>query len=451
MDCSVRVLPIVAGAAVAALGLGILTVVVRGIVGLASDGTAMPEVLVIGALVVTSIVASLWHRSATRSYDAPSKTRGSEPTRHRRGRARQSTITTNKAPVIASQRRYTPPPTSLLALVPRTGVRDRVPCAAAVAHLVEALASFDVAARVLGSHEGPAVRTHDAVLARGTRLGKVFALTDDLSLALGRKVRIAPSGMGQVSFEVARETRAVVGLRELLEDDSVRTVSASLPITFGVGARGVPLVGDLAEMPHLLVAGATGTGKSVGLNVMLTSLLFACSPAALRLVLIDPKQVELAAYEGVPHLHMPIVRDMGLVAKTLASLIAEMDHRYATLAEARCRRLASFNARSAKPLPRVVVVIDELADLLASDRKTIEPLLLRLAQKGRASHIIAATQRPSVDVVSGVLKANVSARVSYRVASAVDSRVVLDATGAEQLTGRGDALVCRRASETAQI
>jgi len=331
---------------------------------------------------------------------------------------------------------------------PSLSLLDEVPDATArvdatdAARLVHALSSFDIDVSIDETCIGPSVVTYEATLAAGIKLSRVLSLEEDLSLACGKRVRVISSGR-RVGFELAREQRARVGLRELLAHDSFQPHQMTLPIPLGRDVRGEPLVIDLAAMPHLLVAGATGSGKSAGLNAMLASLLFARTPREMRLLLIDPKQVEFAAYANIPHLLEPVVTDMNDAEGSLTALVDEMERRYALLADARCRNIAAFNEHNAAQMPCIVVVIDEFADLVSSHGKRIEALVLRLAQKGRACgvHLIIATQRPSVRVVNGAIKANVPARLCYRVAQAVDSRVMLDQQGAEHLLGHGDALV----------
>jgi DNA segregation ATPase FtsK/SpoIIIE-like protein len=314
-------------------------------------------------------------------------------------------------------------------------------------HLALTLSSFDVEASVLAVVPGPVVTTFECGIEAGTKLSKVMGLEGDLSLAFGRKVRVVPSRLGRVGFEVQSEERAAVGLRELLEDARWEEAkkSASLPVVIGRDVRGEGVYADLATMPHLIVGGATGSGKSVGTNVLLSSLLFARSPEEVRLVLIDPKVVELQPYSGVPHLLCPVVTDADRAIRALAWCCEEMDRRYQQLARAGAKNLASFNGKVSRTerMPFIVVVVDELADLMLQEKKAVEPLLVRLGQKARAAgiHVVVATQRPSVDVVTGLIKSNFPSRVAFRTAQAVDSKVVLDEQGAEHLLGKGDALV----------
>ena len=313
--------------------------------------------------------------------------------------------------------------------------------------LVSTLGAYDVDCKLEDVTCGPTVTTFEASLAAGTKLAKVVGLADDLSLTFSRKVRVVPSRLGRVGFEIGNETRAAVGLRELVESDGFRTATSgmALPVVLGKDVRGEGVYADLAEMPHVLAAGATGAGKSVGLNVMLASLLYSRTPEELRFILIDPKVVELQPYARIPHMLLPVVTDMSKAVAALHWAVGEMERRYQLLASAGTKNIASFNERcsSKEKLPYIVIVVDEYADLFASQGKAVEGLISRLAQKARAAgmHMILATQRPSVDVVTGTIKANFPTRIAFRVAQRVDSRVVLDEQGAEQLTGRGDMLV----------
>jgi S-DNA-T family DNA segregation ATPase FtsK/SpoIIIE len=313
--------------------------------------------------------------------------------------------------------------------------------------LEAALAAYDVRGKVAAVQAGPVVSTFEVTLPAGTKFSKVAGLSGDLGMQLGRKVRVcAGSKPGLVALEVQNERRAAVGIRELLADDGFEAAkrTMSLPVAIGRDVRGHAVFCDLAAMPHMIVAGSTGSGKSVAVNSMLSSLLAARTPEELRLVLVDPKVVELMPYSGVPHLLAPPVSDVAAASRALAWCVAEMERRYALLAGAGSKNIQSYNAKAkADKLPFIVVVVDELADLMVQDKKAIEPLLVRLGQKARAAgiHVVAATQRPSVDVVTGLIKSNFPARLAFRVAQAVDSRVVLDETGAETLLGKGDALL----------
>ncbi len=339
--------------------------------------------------------------------------------------------------------------------------------------LVETLAHYGVQGKVEDILPGPTVTTYEVSPAAGTKVSKVAGLADDLALALARKVRIvAPiPGKNRIGFELPNEKRVRVLLRDLIEDRRFQTLDVPLPIVLGRDILGNPVYADLASMPHVIVAGATGAGKSVGLNVMLTSLLYRRSPDHLRLLMIDPKVVELAPFDRIPHMLLPVVTDMKQAATALKWAVDEMERRYQLFADAGTKNIATFNAwverklqasaptpkEEARPesgdaraetslperLPWIVIVVDEFADLMMQQGKEVEAAVARLAQKARAAgmHVILATQRPSTDVITGTIKANFPTRIAYRVAQKVDSRTILDEQGAEHLLGMGDMLI----------
>ena len=313
------------------------------------------------------------------------------------------------------------------------------------AQLVKTLAAHDVTAKVEHVLAGPTVTTIEVSLASGTKLSKVTHLVDDISLTFGRKIRIVSAHAGLVGFEIPNASRAPVPLRDLLEDPNFQQSNAALPVVLGRDMKGEAVFADVAAMPHVIVAGASGSGKSVGLNVMLASMLCKKTPEDLRFIMIDPKVVELAPYDKIPHMLMPVVTDMKEAAGALAWAVSEMERRYQLFASTGSKNIASFNAKASKAdkLPFIVIVVDEFADLIMQQGKEVESAVVRLGQKARAAgmHMILATQRPSVDVITGTIKANFSSRIAYRVAQAVDSRTILDETGAEALLGFGDALV----------
>lgn len=314
----------------------------------------------------------------------------------------------------------------------------------------ETLASFRVEARVREINPGPAVTQYALEPGTGTKVRRITELQNDLALALAApSVRIeAPiPGMARVGLEIPNDQIATVGLRETLESPVFLKGKQKLPIPLGRDVNGRYVVGDLTRMPHLLIAGATGAGKSVCLNCIISTFLLTKSPDELKLVMIDPKMVELTGYNGVPHLQCPVVTEMDKVVGTLRLVLREMERRYAMFANLGVRNLDGYRDRvadepGAERLPYLVVIIDELADLMMTAPDDVEGLLVRLAQMARATgiHLIIATQRPSVDVVTGLIKANVPSRVAFAVSSLTDSRVVLDMPGAERLLGRGDML-----------
>ncbi len=317
---------------------------------------------------------------------------------------------------------------------------------------------FGVMGTVKEIHPGPVVTTYEFKPDAGVKYSKIVGLADDLALALeAESIRIdRVSGKGNVGIEIPNEKRDTIYLRELLESDTFRRSSGRLTLGLGKAVNGDPWVTDLAAMPHLLIAGSTGTGKSVGLNCMIASILFRSTPDEVRLILIDPKRLELGVYEDIPHLLTPVVTDPKIASNVLKWAVTEMERRIRMLASEGVRNIEQFNniiraekgardedsGEDLKPLHYVVIVIDELADLMMVSSHEVEESITRLAQMARAVgiHLILATQRPSVDVITGLIKANFPSRISFRVAARVDSRTILDSIGAEQLLGRGDML-----------
>jgi S-DNA-T family DNA segregation ATPase FtsK/SpoIIIE len=295
---------------------------------------------------------------------------------------------------------------------------------------------------------GPTVIQYRLRPSEWVRLAKIEALKKDLTLALKAKsIRIqAPiPGLGLVGIEVPNEKRDTVGIKEVLEDSAFTRHKSKLAIAVGKDINGDFIVGDLAKMPHLLIAGQTGSGKSVGMNWFILSLLYKNTPSELRMIMVDPKQVELWVYDGIPHLLTPVINSPDKALNALKWWVAEMERRYSTLKPLNARNLEEYNAKVSEKdrMPAIVIIIDELADLMMSgNKKEVESAITRIAQKARAVglHMILATQRPSVDVITGLIKANVPSRVAFTVASGIDSRTILDAYGAEDLLGRGDML-----------
>jgi S-DNA-T family DNA segregation ATPase FtsK/SpoIIIE len=363
---------------------------------------------------------------------------------------------------------------------------DRDKLLANAAKLIETLAHYGVEGKVEDILPGPTVTTYEVSPAAGTKVSKVAGLADDLALALARKVRIvAPiPGKNRIGFELPNDKRVRVLLRDLIEDNRFQSLDVPLPVVLGRDILGNPVYADLASMPHVIVAGATGAGKSVGLNVMLLSLLYRRTPEQLRLLMVDPKVVELAPFDRIPHMLLPVVTDMKQAATALKWAVDEMERRYQLFADAGTKNVATYNGWvdrvrrgeaknpnapvvSAKDpngfidaipaekgsgegvaplpdrLPWIVVVVDEFADLMMQQGKEVEAAIARLAQKARAAgmHVILATQRPSTDVITGTIKANFPTRIAYRVAQKVDSRTILDEQGAEHLLGMGDLLI----------
>lgn len=313
--------------------------------------------------------------------------------------------------------------------------------------IIETLRAFNVPGRVIAQHQGPAVTLYEIDVPQGVGVARVAKLADDLQMQLGVKsVRIqAPiPGKKAIGIEIPNARARTVGLAEVCAVPAFVDAEAALTVALGLDVSGRPVYADLASCPHLLIAGATNSGKSIGVASMLTSLLMRNTPKELRLVLIDPKQVELSLFDEIPHLACPVVTDAHEVPGVLRALVREMEHRYELLKEKGVRNIAGWNSKAHDDdkLPYFVVVIDELADLMMQAREECESQIVRLAQKARAVgiHLVVATQRPSVDVVTGLIKANIPSRIAFAVASQTDSRVILDANGAEKLLGRGDML-----------
>ena len=335
--------------------------------------------------------------------------------------------------------------------------------------LEEKLQEFGVGATVVAVSPGPVVTLFEVQPAAGIRASRISSLSRDLSRSLmAHSVRVVESmpGKSTVGLEIANNNRLLVTLGEILRSRTYARAQSNLTMGLGKDIAGDPVVADLQKMPHLLVAGATGSGKSVAINAMVLSLLYKSTPESVRLIMIDPKMLELSVYEGIPHLLCPVVTDVKEAANALRWCVAEMDRRYRLMSWVKTRSVEGFNGRlqaahdagnpllgppendedeqgpELQPLPRIVVVIDELADLMMVVGKKLETLIARLTQKARAAglHLIVATQRPSVDVITGLIKANIPARIGFRVASQVDSRTILDQVGAETLLGKGDML-----------
>lgn len=312
--------------------------------------------------------------------------------------------------------------------------------------LVQTLKSFGVNATVSEVHRGPAVTRYEVQPATGVKVSRIVSLTDDLALALAAKdIRIeAPiPGKSAIGIEVPNSEVAVVSLREVLESPQYQDAPGKLTVALGRDISGEPIVADLTKMPHLLVAGATGSGKSVCINGLIMSILFKARPDEVKLMMVDPKMVELNVYNGIPHLLAPVVTDPRHASVALKKVVAEMERRYNLFAKTGSRNIEMYNAQvEGPPLPYIVVIVDELADLMMVAPGEVEDAICRLAQMARASgiHLIIATQRPSVDVITGVIKANIPSRIAFGVSSMADSRTILDMGGAEKLLGRGDML-----------
>ena len=326
--------------------------------------------------------------------------------------------------------------------------------------LVDTLQSFNIEAQIVGIVRGPTVTRFEVTIPPGTKFSRITGLSDDIALALGAmSVRIAPiPEKVAIGIEVPNKTNTVVPIYDVLDSDAFKNSKSKVSFCVGKDITGAPVVGNIGKMPHLLIAGTTGSGKSVCVNSMLISLLYKSTPEEVRLIMIDPKMVELGNYNGIPHLLIPVVTDPKKAAGALNWAVGEMERRYKVFADNQVRKLEDFNELMQKkrkqaqqdgtpsdgfqPLPEIVIVIDELADLMMVAAKEVETSICRIAQKARAAgmYLIVATQRPSADVITGIMKANIPSRIAFAVASQIESRIILDTTGAEKLIGKGDML-----------
>ena len=327
--------------------------------------------------------------------------------------------------------------------------------------LLDTLDSFNIEAQIIGIVRGPSVTRFELTIPRGIKISRITALSDDIALSLGAaNVRIAPiPDKVAVGIEVPNKTVNTVYIRECIGSPAFANAKSRLSFAVGKDITGKPVIGDIAKMPHMLIAGTTGSGKSVCINSMLISLLYKSTPEEVRLIMVDPKMVELGNYNGIPHLLIPVVTDPKKAAGALNWAVGEMERRYKLFADHQVRNLVGYNdlMRSEKAkaeqtedghpeqyqvLPQIVIVIDELADLMMVAAKEVENSICRIAQKARAAgmHLVVATQRPSADVITGIMKANIPSRIAFAVASQIESRIILDTTGAEKLIGKGDML-----------
>ena len=345
---------------------------------------------------------------------------------------------------------YQLPPVSFL----RAGKKDQTDATEEIRfnrdRLNTALSSFGVNATIRDVTRGPTVTRYDLELEAGVKLNKITNLSGDLALALGvENVRIAPipDKISTVGIEVPNKVVSAVCLRDIIDSPAFRNAKSKLSFAVGKDIGGNCIIGNIAKLPHMLIAGTTGSGKSVCMNSLILSLLYKATPDEVRLIMIDPKMVELGIYNGIPHLFIPVVTDPKKAAGALQWAVYEMMKRYKLFSERNVKDLASYNKvaetdETLKKLPSVVVVIDELADLMLVAAKEVEESICRVAQMGRAAgmHLVIATQRPSADVITGLMKANIPSRIAFAVASSLESRIILDTTGAEKLVGRGDML-----------
>jgi S-DNA-T family DNA segregation ATPase FtsK/SpoIIIE len=354
---------------------------------------------------------------------------------------------------------YTPPPLEFLNEAPEHNEQADAELLSLATRLAEKCKEFNVTGQIKHICPGPVVTTYEFKPDAGVKYSRVVSLVDDLCLALkAESIRIdRMPGKPHVGIEVPNPRRETIFLREVIESRPFRESASKLTIALGKTIDGLNYVADLAKMPHLLIAGTTGAGKSVGVNALIVSILYRARPDEVKFILIDPKRLELGLYEDIPHLATPIITDPKPAARSLKWAVAEMERRYRELAGWGVRNIDGYNTEIMrrnlveefdeqgqpwKPLPYIVIIIDELADLMMTSGREVEESITRLAQMARAVgiHLVLATQRPSVDVITGLIKANFPSRISFRVSSKVDSRTIIDANGAEHLLGRGDML-----------
>lgn len=332
--------------------------------------------------------------------------------------------------------------------VTETSKADRGDIKGNAAIIEKTLESFGITARVVEVNLGPAVTQYALEVALGTKLSKITSLERDLALALSAPtgtIRIeAPiPGRNLVGIELPNRSPEFVPLRKMLESDAMKNSSSKLAVALGLDVSGKAIVTEIGRMPHVLIAGQTGSGKSVCVNAFLSSILFRATPSEVKFILVDPKRVELTGYNGIPHLLTPVIVEPGKVVSALRWILSEMDRRYKLFAQAGARNIDGYNEMSGfQALPYIVLVVDELSDIMLFSPVEVEDSITRIAQMSRATgiHMVLATQRPSVDVITGLIKANIPCRIAFAVSSQVDSRVILDTQGAEKLLGRGDML-----------
>jgi len=308
------------------------------------------------------------------------------------------------------------------------------------------LIDFGVKGKVVGISPGPVITTYEFAPAPGVKISKVVSLDSDLALGLkAESVRIVGSvpGKAAIGIEIPNPVRLNVFFRDIIGTDAFRKAASPLTLGLGKDVVGNAVLANLADMPHLLIAGATGAGKSVGINTIICSILYKATPEEVRLLMVDPKRIELSAYENIPHLLHPVVVDPKMASRALQWAVLEMERRYGLMEETRVKSITSYNEQADEKLPQIVIIIDELADLMMVASKDVEASVARLAQMARAAgmHLILATQRPSVDVLTGLIKANFPTRISFKVSSKIDSRTIIDSGGAEHLLGKGDMLM----------
>ena len=351
--------------------------------------------------------------------------------------------------IVSDDENYETPPVEFLKQGEEKGLKGGKKALANTAtRLQKTLFSFGVSAKVENVSVGPAITRYELKPAEGVRVSKIAKLSDDIALNLAAEsIRIeAPiPGKQAVGIEIPNEEKEVVHLRDIIETNQFQDAESKVSMALGKDIAGEPVIADIGKMPHVLIAGSTGSGKSVCINTLITSIIYKAKPSEVKLVMVDPKVVELSVYNGIPHLLIPVVTDAKKAAGALAWAVQEMENRYQLFATKCVRDLKGYNAALGEEegkLPQIVIIIDELADLMMVAAKEVEDSICRLAQKARAAgmHLVIATQRPSVDVITGIIKANIPSRIAFAVSSQIDSRTILDMVGAEKLLGKGDML-----------
>ncbi len=389
----------------------------------------------------------------------PDKAFGAEPVPEEPPKAKSDAIAAEQSAVAQTieknlampENEYVFPPATLLTEVKRAPTNKGDSEIASNAKRLEAtMHNFGISARISNITRGPTVTRYEVELEQGVRLNRLTNLADDIALSLGASgVRIAPipDKISIVGIEVPNKLVSTVFIRELIESSEFKDASSKLTFAIGKDIGGKCIVGNIEKLPHMLIAGTTGSGKSVCMNSLIVSLLYKSTPDEVRFIMIDPKMIELGVYNGIPHLLIPVVTDPKKAAGALQWAVAEMMKRYRLFSELGVKNIASYNAACEKDperqkLPQIVVLIDELADLMIAAAKEVEESICRVAQMARAAgmHLIIATQRPSADVITGLMKANIPSRIAFAVASQLESRIIMDTTGAEKLVGRGDML-----------
>ena len=402
--------------------------------------------------------------AAQQRLAAPSAPASGEIAFSKRADIEVRTVTVTQKMVAGFESAYKLPPSTLLHRAEESQVIREEELRAEAQVLIEKCAEFDVGGQVVQINPGPVVTTFEFRPEAGVKYSRVTGLADDLCLAMAAESILIErmAGKSTVGIQVPNSMRETIWLRDVIEAENFTQSKSKITIAMGKDINGRIIVADLATMPHVLIAGSTGSGKSVAINAMIMSILYKATPEQVRLILVDPKRVELGMYEGIPHLFTPIITEPKLAANALRNAVREMERRLKLLASRSVRNIDQYNRLFAegtlnmfedgefdnlpeadrKPLPYIMIIIDELADLMMLDKSNVEEAITRLAQMARAVgiHLVLATQRPSVDVITGLIKANVPTRMSFRLASKTDSRTILDANGAESLLGRGDML-----------